>query len=40
VASPAERARLWPALVAYNPPYAGYAQKTAREIPVVILRRI
>ena len=40
VASPAERARLWPKLVAYNPPYAGYARKTEREIPVVILRRV
>jgi deazaflavin-dependent oxidoreductase (nitroreductase family) len=39
VASPAERARLWPKLVAYNPPYAGYAKKAARAIPVVILRR-
>lgn len=39
VASPAERARLWPKLVAYNPPYAGYERKTSREIPVVILRR-
>jgi deazaflavin-dependent oxidoreductase (nitroreductase family) len=39
VAAPAERARLWPLLVAYNPPYAGYARKTQREIPVVVLRR-
>ena len=34
-----ERARLWPRLKAYNPPYAHYERKTEREIPVVILRR-
>jgi deazaflavin-dependent oxidoreductase (nitroreductase family) len=34
-----ERARLWPALVEYNPRYADYAEKTSREIPVVILSR-
>ena len=32
-----ERARLWPLLVAYNPPYATYAKRTTRPIPVVVL---
>jgi deazaflavin-dependent oxidoreductase (nitroreductase family) len=38
LATPAERARLWPRLVASNPRYATYARRTSREIPVVILR--
>jgi len=33
-----DRARLWPALKAYNPAYARYERKTAREIPVVVLQ--
>lgn len=37
VASPAERADLWPRMVAIFPLYAEYAQKTDREIPVVLL---
>ncbi|WP_290051906.1 nitroreductase/quinone reductase family protein [Amycolatopsis solani] len=36
-ASSAERAALWPRLVAVYPPYADYAGRTEREIPVVIL---
>ncbi len=32
-----EHARLWTLLVAYNPPYARYAERTARAIPVVVL---
>lgn len=32
-----ERARLWPQLVAFNPPFAKYQQRTEREIPVVAL---
>ena len=32
-----ERARLWPLLVAYNPPYATYATRTPRPMPVVVL---
>jgi len=32
-----ERTRLWPLLVAYNPPYATYAKRTTRPIPVVVL---
>ena len=38
-ANAGERARLWPQLKAMNPFYASYEQITAREIPVVILRR-
>ena len=34
-----EEARLWPLLVAYNPPYQVYRDRTEREIPVVVLRR-
>ena len=32
-----ERERLWPLLVDYNPPYATYAKRTERAIPVVVL---
>jgi deazaflavin-dependent oxidoreductase (nitroreductase family) len=35
-ASEAEKAALWPAVVAANPGYAGYQKKTSRPIPVVI----
>jgi deazaflavin-dependent oxidoreductase (nitroreductase family) len=38
-ADPAERARLWPELVAAYPPYEDYRRGTRREIPVVILER-
>jgi deazaflavin-dependent oxidoreductase (nitroreductase family) len=34
-----ERARLWAALIRYNPPYAAYERMTSRRIPVVVLRR-
>jgi deazaflavin-dependent oxidoreductase (nitroreductase family) len=34
-----EYERLWPLLIAYNPPYAAYKEKAEREIPVVILKR-
>ncbi|TQM09992.1 nitroreductase family deazaflavin-dependent oxidoreductase [Pseudonocardia kunmingensis] len=37
VASPAERAALWPRMVEIFPLYADYAQKTDREIPIVLL---
>ncbi|MCI3221297.1 nitroreductase family deazaflavin-dependent oxidoreductase [Streptomyces sp. NP-1717] len=37
VASPAERERLWPQMARVFPLYDEYAQKTAREIPVVLL---
>lgn len=36
-ASSAEKAELWPRLVAMYPDYAVYQQRTQREIPVVIL---
>lgn len=35
-ASPAERAELWPQLVAVYKGYAGYQANTDREIPVII----
>jgi deazaflavin-dependent oxidoreductase (nitroreductase family) len=35
-ATPAEKAELWPTIVAVNPGYAGYQRKTDRDIPVVI----
>ena len=37
VATPAERERLWPRAVETYKGYAGYAKRTDREIPVVIL---
>lgn len=37
IASAAEKAELWPAIVAANDGYAGYQKKTKRDIPVVIL---
>ena len=37
VAGPEEYARLWPQLIAHNPPWGAYARRTARKIPVVIL---
>ena len=37
VASPEERARLWPMVVKPYPHYATYQARTDREIPVVIL---
>jgi deazaflavin-dependent oxidoreductase (nitroreductase family) len=37
LASPDERARLWPRVKRENPAYAGYERKTRREIPVVLL---
>lgn len=39
VADAATRARLWPRLVAYNPPFGTYEKRTSREIPVILLRR-
>lgn len=38
VATPAEKARLWPLLVKAEPLYAAYQRRTPREIPVVLLR--
>jgi hypothetical protein len=37
VADTAERARLWPLVVADHQNYADYQTKTAREIPLVLL---
>jgi deazaflavin-dependent oxidoreductase (nitroreductase family) len=37
VADPAERARLWPEVVAMYRGYEGYQARTGREIPLVIL---
>ena len=36
-ATGAERAKLWEQAVKFWPPYADYAKKTEREIPVVVL---
>ncbi len=38
VATPEERSRLWPLIVADHKNYAGYQTKTEREIPLVLLR--
>jgi deazaflavin-dependent oxidoreductase (nitroreductase family) len=37
VATPEERARLWPLVVADHKNYAGYQTRTQREIPLVLL---
>jgi deazaflavin-dependent oxidoreductase (nitroreductase family) len=37
IASPEERARLWPRVTADHKNYAGYQTKTEREIPLVLL---
>jgi deazaflavin-dependent oxidoreductase (nitroreductase family) len=39
-ATPAERPTLWKTMAAIWPAYDEYQQRTAREIPVVILERI
>jgi deazaflavin-dependent oxidoreductase (nitroreductase family) len=36
-ATPAEKARLWPKMVAIYAPYERYQRRTERDIPVVIL---
>lgn len=38
LASPEEKARLWPQLVAMYKGYATYQKRTSRDIPVAILR--
>ncbi len=38
-ATPAEKARLWPALVAQYKQYDDYRKRTEREIPLVMLSR-
>jgi deazaflavin-dependent oxidoreductase (nitroreductase family) len=40
VASPDERARLWPLVIADHKNYAGYQTKTTREIPLVLLEPV
>jgi deazaflavin-dependent oxidoreductase (nitroreductase family) len=37
IASPEERARLWPLVTAGHKNYAGYQTKTSRQIPLVLL---
>jgi deazaflavin-dependent oxidoreductase (nitroreductase family) len=37
VATPEDRARLWPLVTAEHKNYAGYQTKTTREIPLVLL---
>lgn len=39
VADPTERERLWPRAVETYSGYAGYQQRTSREIPLVVLER-
>jgi deazaflavin-dependent oxidoreductase (nitroreductase family) len=39
-ASPEEKKRLWPLMVAMYPTYAEYQKKTTRDLPVVILRPV
>jgi deazaflavin-dependent oxidoreductase (nitroreductase family) len=38
VATPDERARMWPLVTADHKNYAGYQTKTTREIPLVLLQ--
>jgi deazaflavin-dependent oxidoreductase (nitroreductase family) len=40
IAEGPERADLWKRLTAAHPNYAGYQQKTARQIPVVVLNPV
>jgi deazaflavin-dependent oxidoreductase (nitroreductase family) len=40
VASPEERVRLWPLVVADHKNYAGYQAKTNRQIPLVLLEPV
>jgi len=39
-ASPEEKARIWPALIAQNADYDEYTRRTTRDIPVVILKAV
>ncbi len=40
VASPEERARMWPKIVADHKNYGGYQKRTEREIPLVLLEPV
>lgn len=39
VVDSAEKAELWPKLVAQFPPFGGYQERTDRDIPVIVLER-
>ena len=39
VASAEENSQLWPQIVSTHKGYGGYQQRTARDIPLVILER-
>src|SRR4051812_41263683 len=39
VATPEERARMWPLIAEKHTNYAGYQKRTSREIPLVLLER-
>jgi deazaflavin-dependent oxidoreductase (nitroreductase family) len=39
-ATPEQKARVWPTLIARNADYDEYAKRTTRDIPVVILKRV
>jgi deazaflavin-dependent oxidoreductase (nitroreductase family) len=40
VATPEERARMWPQITGRHRNYAGYQKRTDREIPLVLLRPV
>lgn len=40
IATPEERARLWPEITRQFRNYAGYQEKTTREIPLVLLHQV
>ena len=39
-ATPEERSRLWPRMIAQTPAWSTYTEKTARDVPIIILRPI
>ena len=40
VATPEERSRMWPLVIADHKNYGGYQKKTDREIPLVLLEPV
>ena len=40
VATPPERARMWPVITSRYPNYAGYQRRTDRQIPLVLLEPV
>lgn len=40
IATTAERAELWPQVIEVQPRYAGYQERTEREIPLVLLEPV